>query len=184
MKTLKRSYNLKKFNSSQKINISNTIKITSNIEIFENLINLSFSILGDISKIIIPNTEFTKDYKRKDDLWKTTCFELFLASKTSKSYSEINVSSSYEYNIYSFTDYRKNMQLENNLSIKNIKKDISSNLLNLTFSIESKNKINIEDLIINITSVVESTNNEIEYWAINHLEDKADFHNLVNFVDF
>ena len=95
IKTLKAYYKLKKFKDNTK-----DINLNSSIEIVDNLIILSYSISGDISDIIIPSIsdelapapqppkggelEGVKLGKRMDDLWKSTCFEVFLASKTKK----------------------------------------------------------------------------------------------------
>src|SRR5262245_43514508 len=44
---------------------------------------------------------------RTDDLWKTTCFEVFLKPSLSKRYYEFNFSPSGLWAAYSFEDYRR-----------------------------------------------------------------------------
>lgn len=181
MQILKTSYKLKSFKKEG----NSIIDFKVNLEIKEYLILLSYSICGDISEIIIPYIEnFTNNYQRKDELWKTTCFELFIANKTDNSYFEINVSSDYNYNIYSFNDYRNGMKEESSLSIKNIEKTIDKNKFTLNVSLKSENLININNLLVNISSVIKYNTGKTEYWALNHFADKADFHDLDYFIDF
>ena len=43
--------------------------------------------------------------ERRDELWTSTCLELFLSSPTGKSYWEYNFSPSGDWNIYYLNDY-------------------------------------------------------------------------------
>ncbi len=178
---LKTSYKLKSFKKES----DSIIDFKVDLEIKEYLFLLSYSIFGDISEIIIPYIEnFTSNYQRKDELWKTTCFELFIANKIDKSYFEINVSPDYGYNTYSFNDYRYGMKEEGSLSIKNIEKIKDNNKFNLKFILKSENLINIDNLLVNISSVIKYNNGKTEHWALNHSADKADFHDFNYFHDF
>lgn len=51
-----------------------------------------------------------KALERRDELWKSTCLELFLSSPADPSYLEINLSPCGGWNIYSFSSYRKGMK--------------------------------------------------------------------------
>ncbi|MFN9067110.1 MAG: hypothetical protein ACK5V3_07770, partial [Bdellovibrionales bacterium] len=44
---------------------------------------------------------------RKDELWKATCFELFLKVPGKSTYYEFNFSTEGYWNLYEFSDYRK-----------------------------------------------------------------------------
>lgn len=46
---------------------------------------------------------------RADELWKTTCFELFLQSPDKQAYVEVNLSPSERWNIYDFSARREGM---------------------------------------------------------------------------
>ena len=48
--------------------------------------------------------------RRADNLWLSTCFELFLAGESQPGYTEFNVSPSGAWNCYRFDDYRHGMQ--------------------------------------------------------------------------
>jgi hypothetical protein len=46
---------------------------------------------------------------RADDLWRTTCFELFLRAPGTSGYTELNLSPSERWNAYDFAAYREGM---------------------------------------------------------------------------
>jgi len=181
IKTLKQFYKLKQF--KKETDVIKSFEVL--FEVIENEYLLTYSICGDISEIIIPVIEYIpKSYKRHDELWKTTCFELFLGSKKHRKYIEVNLSSDYKYNIYSFDDYRSNMKEERSMILKSIKNNIAKQKLTLNYILKSKKVININDLRFNITAVIKYKNQKIEYWAINHNKEKADFHDFYSFTKF
>ena len=60
--------------------------------------------------------EFTA-LERKDELWKSTCLELFLSSPDDPSYLEINLSPCGAWNSYSFSSYREGMKTEHDTEL-------------------------------------------------------------------
>src|SRR5687768_8549643 len=66
----------------------------------------TFRALGDISRLIIPPPARPV---RTDDLWRTTCFELFVAGEGS-SYREYNLSPAGAWAAYDFDDHRQGMR--------------------------------------------------------------------------
>src|SRR5687768_9062629 len=44
--------------------------------------------------------------ERADDLWKSTCFEVFARTKGSEGYVELNFSPSFQWAAYAFSSYR------------------------------------------------------------------------------
>ena len=185
MKKLKRFFKLKQF-KNEKSSINN---FEVSMEIKDNLFLLSYSICGNIPDIIIPGIEnFTLNnksyYQRRDELWKSTCFEFFIKEKNNKSYSEINVSPDYYYNVYSFNDYRTGMKQENSLSLKNIEKIKKDKKFILHFIIESEIPFKTDSLFVNISSVIQYSNGKTEYWALKHPKQRADFHDFDCFIGF
>ncbi len=86
---------------------SNAI-ITTNIEVNVNNLMLRFS-MAATEDLIWPEFEALE---RKDELWKSTCLELFVASPSDPSYLEINLSPCGAWNSYSFSSYREGMKTE------------------------------------------------------------------------
>ena len=64
--------------------------------------------IDDASGLVVP---LTGGKKRSQELWKKTCFELFLMPKGGNKYHEWNFSPSREWNAYSFERYRKGMRV-------------------------------------------------------------------------
>src|SRR5690606_3136184 len=54
--------------------------------------------------------------QRQDDLWESTCFELFIGSLHETSYYELNFSPSYAWNAYHFTSERHGMRVAQELA--------------------------------------------------------------------
>ena len=48
--------------------------------------------------------------RRRDGLWKTTCFEIFVKSEGNFTYREFNLSPSEGWNVYDFDTYREGMR--------------------------------------------------------------------------
>src|SRR5436190_6661783 len=64
-----------------------------------------FRVRGDMAKLVIPPPVASQ---RADDLWRTTCFELFVAGEGA-GYREYNFSPSGAWAAYEFADYRAGM---------------------------------------------------------------------------
>lgn len=86
---------------------SNAI-VTTDIEADANNLMLRYSVSAT-EDLVWP--ELTA-LERKDELWKSTCLELFVSSPGDTSYLEINLSPSGAWNSYSFSSYRKGMKTE------------------------------------------------------------------------
>lgn len=67
----------------------------------------AFRLDGDISKIVIPPRA---DLERKDNLWKTTCFEIFWQPIGQPGYVEFNLSPSGQWASYDFDRFREGMR--------------------------------------------------------------------------
>ena len=64
---------------------------------------LSYTLTGDINALVLPAKS---EPGRADDLWQTTCFELFLRGEGA-AYREYNFSPSGEWAAYAFDSYRE-----------------------------------------------------------------------------
>lgn len=109
-----------------------------------------------------------------DGLWRTTCFELFLACGED-AYLELNLSPSGAFAAYHFDHYRTGMRaLE--LPAPEISLDVGSERLVLTARLA-------EDCLpwdgtgqVGIAAVIEEKAGGISYWALAHPPGKPDFH--------
>ena len=70
-----------------------------------NLLTIHYALTGKIKDIFLPSPSVNPT--RKDDLWKTTCLEFFLAIKDLSQYWEFNLSPSGDWNVYYMAAYRR-----------------------------------------------------------------------------
>jgi len=127
----------------------------------------TFKVSGDLSKLVIPPPV---EAQRTDELWRTTCFELFVAGENG-GYREFNFSPSGAWAAYEFDDYRAGMRD----SPAGIEMEIyrSGNELGLSA------KINAEfpnPASVGLTAVIEESDGAIRYWSTAFAPGKADFH--------
>src|SRR5690349_18802736 len=86
------------------------IEVTGTAMRQENILSIHYSVHGDIENILCP---ISVAPARKDDLWKATCFEFFIAIKDQSRYWEFNMSPSGNWNVYAMDAYRQvNMREE------------------------------------------------------------------------
>ena len=173
-----RVFTLKPFNVSES---NSKLNITGNIVRDGNQLNLDYLLQGDLSTVIIPSP--AKIPTRKHELWQTTCFEFFIGIEHSPKYWEFNLSPTGDWNIYRFSNYRQEMEEETaftSLPFKVIQQLNSLNInleINLDLIIEQNTALEI-----GISTVIESSEGTISYWALTHPEKIADFHNRNSFI--
>ncbi|WP_294121019.1 DOMON-like domain-containing protein [Sphingomonas sp.] len=126
-----------------------------------------FQLRGDISKLVIPPPA---EPERADNLWRTTCFELFVAGEGT-SYREFNFSPSGQWAAYQFDDYRSGM--------RNIDAQIESEVYQenniLQFAVGIRTEFP-NPVLVGLTAVVEELGGTIGYWSTSFAPGKPDFH--------
>jgi len=85
------------------------IKVEASIEIKEKEIIVTYEIRGELKNYIFNKAE---NKKRANELWRATCFELFIAPENSSNYWEFNISPTKAWNFYAFDSYKKSMREE------------------------------------------------------------------------
>ena len=68
----------------------------------------TFSAFGAVEHVFMPRVE--ADRGRFDDLWRTTCFEIFWQPEDGTAYREFNLSPSTRWACYDFDDFRVGMR--------------------------------------------------------------------------
>ena len=117
---------------------------------------------------------------RRDGLWQSTCFEMFLMRDDGR-YFEFNLSPSSEWAIYTFDSYRNGMRpLEVDIPPQiEITESVSA------FSLEADvdlGQIPLEKLALALSAVIEETGGHKSYWALAHPPGKPDFHHPACFA--
>jgi hypothetical protein len=117
-----------------------------------------------------------KSPSRADGLWKTTCFELFLAPAGSDSYFEFNYAPSGEWAAYRFDSYRAGMHDLPQIAPPHIERGGPD----AGYIIEIDQEL--DDIppgacAMGLSAVIEETNGTKSYWALGHSIGPPDFHN-------
>ena len=137
----------------------------------------------DLEGLVLP--EPTASRKRKDELWKTTCLELFVGGIDRKAYVEMNLSPCGDWNIYAFDAYREGMRAVQAAREPLVKRELSTAKDLLTWSgvlasaeagDELGSILTSPGLVLGATAVLEYRTGTREYWALAHAGDKPDFH--------
>jgi hypothetical protein len=130
-----------------------------------------YKLAGAIGDIAIP------DYagpQRADELWRTTCFELFVRPETGPGYLEFNFSPSGRWAAYAFAGHREAMTEVELPAAPHIRFVSSGQGLALVAEVQGIPEA--EPLAVGLSAVIEETDGTKSYWALAHPPGKPDFH--------
>ena len=117
---------------------------------------------------------------RADELWKTTCFELFLRPVGGDAYVELNLSPSERWAAYDFTEYRDGMS-ERPASREpdcTIRQGSSFAIFDAAIP---RDILPAFPAAANFTAVIEEHGGVKSFWALAHPAEKPDFHDAACF---
>ncbi len=135
-------------------------------------LRLHYRLLGDIAALRLPRATATL---RTDELWRATCFEVFVRTRVERAYREYNFAPSTQWAAYHFVDYREGMT-EIVEAAPTISVGISSNSLDLVATMSLPRRISVAELTLGLSAVVEEKDGTKSYWALAHPLEKPDFH--------
>ena len=144
------------------------------------ILTLYFTLVGDLTSVAIPPE---RTPTRQDELWKQTCFEIFIR-KPDGGYLEFNLSPSSEWAAYEFDAYREGMR---NAAVfaPQILYGMDAGQLSLRAELDFTNSMHLiseGDLTMAITVVIEENSGAKSYWALKHPPGKPDFHHADGFM--
>jgi len=116
---------------------------------------------------------------RTDELWKSTCFELFVQLAGSDRYFEFNFSPSSQWAAYQFSGYRSGMH---RLPSHDPEIVISAPGKHFFLAIEALPELPPTALKIGLSAVIEETDGTKSYWALTHPPGDPDFHHETCFA--
>jgi hypothetical protein len=162
--------NLRPFNPS----VLTDLQVQGTISFQENSVSLEYDLSSeDIACIDIEQENLRP--QKQDELWKNTCFELFIhAPNRDFDYIEFNYAYHGGWNVYFFSAYRERCEVRFN-SVPNIKSATQPQGLKIRVQ-QPLEGINLKAPIKIGLSCVLKINDNIEYWAVRHNLDKPDFH--------
>lgn len=120
---------------------------------------------------------------RRDELWKTTCFEFFIGPAGQPSYFEINMATSGDWNVYAFDDYRAGMK-----PVAGVRKSPLKAVRATGDGLELEGEFRLSEfpllgpVVLGATAVVEYLDGSKDYWALAHNGEKPDFHIHSSFI--
>ena len=127
----------------------------------------TFHAIGDVSNVVVPSLVTPA---RAEDLWRTTCFELFVGGG-GESYREFNLSPSGCWAAYEFDSHRSGRR---DIDVRiEIETSLNNNSLIVTAKIESEF---LNPTPIGLTAVIEESDGLIRYWSTAFAPGEPDFH--------
>jgi hypothetical protein len=132
--------------------------------------NIWFGVGAPASRFVIPDVD---EPGRKDELWRTTCFEAFLKPLAQHGYMEWNFAPSGDWAAYGFTAYRKGIAEAEIGQPPYIRMEDNLTWWALGATIAVPADVNWE---LGLSAVLEEKDGTKSYWALAHPHDKPDFH--------
>ena len=117
---------------------------------------------------------------RRDGLWHTTCFEMFLMAQDGR-YYEFNLSPSCEWAIYAFSSYRSGMTALEVVVAPEIDFTNSGDSFSLEADIDL-GQMPSGQMTMALSAVIEETDGTKSYWALAHPDGQPDFHHPTCFA--
>lgn len=144
-----------------------------------NSLEVTYEVTGNIGSLKVPGWV---SRKRADELWRTTCFEAFIA-RPCGGYVEINLSPSGLYAVYGFSGYREEMEALAGVEVRDTVTELDEERLMLTTTLDL-DRLNLGEgpWRMGLSTVIETDEGAISYWALAHPSDKPDFHHPDSFV--
>ena len=118
--------------------------------------------------------------RRADELWRTTCFELFLQAEGAPGYAELNFSPSCRWAAYEFGDYREGRR---DLPLDGPACEMLAGERYLVLDV----KVSAEGLppppwSVGLSAVLEEEGGTKSFWALAHAAGRPDFHHPTCFA--
>ena len=140
-------------------------------------IEVIYRLTGDLEQLVIPELA---DPSRADELWKHTCFEIFVLKAEAPGYVEFNFAPIGRWAAYSFRSRRSGMQ-----DIAGVKEaPIGTLMMGRQFVLRAT--VDVSDVggmppldapwQVAISAVIEAADGRKAYWALAHPQGNPDFH--------
>jgi hypothetical protein len=152
------------------------VSLTGNLSFHKSRLHLHYSLEGEIEEIVLPPISLHPG--RKDDLWRATCFECFLAIKGKPEYWELNFSPSGDWNVYHMAAYRRvGFREETAISPSPFEFKKESGRILLDVEVDLAMILHPGDEVqLGVTAILQTRDGNETYWALAHSSPHADFH--------
>lgn len=133
---------------------------------------LRYHLECDLETLVLP---LEQSPLRADNLWKTTCFELFLAFGSGAEYAEFNFSPSSQWAAYRFEGYREGVSALDLDRAPVIALDASAGHFAVEIELSLPQNLTSGGPMA-LSAVIEEKSHVFSYWALHHPADRPDFH--------
>jgi len=138
-------------------------------------LRLSFRLDGDIERIRFAPPGAPRFAA---ELWRHTCFEVFISREGHHAYHEFNFATSGEWTVYSFSDYRNGGAVDDEALRPEIEARATASHIELDALVRlgrlSAAHIRTS-LRLGLAAIIEASDG-FSYWALSHPAGKPDFH--------
>ena len=144
-------------------------------------VRISYRMIGNADRVVVATLAPGASPRVRDELWRTTCCELFLRDAASTAYREYNFAPCGDWAAYGFSGYRSGrVALETRAPRIALARTSDAVVLSVTLMDLPPEALD-EAQRIGLACVVE-TGTELSYWALAHPPGKPDFHHETAFV--
>ena len=158
------------------------IRISGTVALQNHHLAIHYFLAGKVKDITLP--PLSQHPGRRDELWKATCFEFFLAFKDGPGYWEFNMSPSGDWNVYRMDAYRR-IGFREESAIENLpftfKKEAEKYSLDAVVDLSSFMPPR-KEVELGVTAIIQTTDGRETYWALTHPGLEADFHLRDGFI--
>lgn len=148
------------------------VRIDAEIEATPTGCRALFIALGDVVRIKMPVLQ--PDRARYDDLWRTTCFEIFWQPVGGQFYREFNLSPSTRWACYDFNEFRTGMR--NAPAKVNVDVAVTAESLRLEAHIESDLPV---PATVALNGIIEDADGVNRFWALAFQDGEPEFHSQI-----
>ena len=142
---------------------------------------LDYELVAPAAEVMWPTASISP--QRRDELWLSTCLELFIANSAGQPYWEINLSPTGDWNVYQLDDYRQGLKPEPGIEPINMRSNSAADRHQLHAMLQVPPALlEAPKLQANLCAVLQHVNKTNSYWAVCHPGHEADFHARAGFV--
>ena len=144
--------------------------------------DLDVRLFGSPLRVRLPTTDRPQ---RRDELWKTTCFEAFLRPRGSESYFELNMSPSGDWAAYHFDSYRTGRREALIDCVPDLEVWLKDGIRMQDGRFDFSREPALDRAVpwdIGLSAVIEEIDGSKSYWALAHGKGPPDFHSPTCFA--
>ena len=142
-------------------------------------LTIEYTLTGAVDALEVPSLADSQP-SRRDHLWESTCFEVFIGLPGSSRYWEVNAAPKGDWNVYRFDDYRQAMVAEPACkTVASTWQPLTKGYY-LTLELPTDRCLTLDQpLELGVSTVLKT--DDISHWALTHTGNEPDFHRRDSF---